>query len=538
MLTLLFKTFLGVGLSLSPFILLLHLTQSLFLKRYSPHLLHWVWFVIALRLLLPLSPPSGFSPLMLSSGSVIYYLDQDPSIAVRAFAEAASKVDLNGMASPSIQSGLSWISIGAMGWIMGASAVILFHLLGQIRLQREMRRWRISVCTPSTRALFEESKQHTGITKQLDLYTCMRITSPMLTGFFHPQILLPSTNIKSEQLQSIFYHELMHYKRNDLWYKLMLLGVLALHWYNPLVYLLVWQAENAMELACDSDVLQSQKITRKDYGLSILSQLKPVKATHMLLSTQFYGGKKYMKIRIKQIADTSCKKNGKITLLLCAAWIMVVSFTIGCRPLAADVAQTSNFDQTQSLTITTYNIPDDLTENTELAEEEIMPAESAADAQVELDAVFERIAANSKKQAYIGGLMAWPAPEATHIVTPYGWIVNGTNFHTGIDIAGKDVYGTPVIATQDGTIAYVSSAHIPGSGYGRYIILDHGGDIATLYAHMSEILVKEGDYVTKGQQIGKIGATGYATGPHLHFEVREQGKCVNPEDYLVSEEEK
>lgn len=182
--------------------------------------------------------------------------------------------------------------------------------------------------------------------------------------------------------------------------------------------------------------------------------------------------------------------------------------------------------------------PDSLMpESVELVEEESLPTESLTDAQIEVDAVFERISANSENQAYPGGLMVWPAPEAPHIVTPYGWVVNGTNFHTGIDIAGKDVYGTPVTAAQDGTVAFITPIHKSGAGYGNYIILDHGGDIATLYAHLSVITVKEGESVLKGQQIGEIGATGYATGPHLHFEVREQGKCVNPEDYLVSKEE-
>jgi murein DD-endopeptidase MepM/ murein hydrolase activator NlpD len=71
-------------------------------------------------------------------------------------------------------------------------------------------------------------------------------------------------------------------------------------------------------------------------------------------------------------------------------------------------------------------------------------------------------------------------------------------------------------------------------GYGQIIILDHGGGLSTVYAHLSRILVREGQRVQTGHVIGKVGSTGTSTGPHLHFEVREKGNARNPTNYLGS----
>jgi murein DD-endopeptidase MepM/ murein hydrolase activator NlpD len=99
-------------------------------------------------------------------------------------------------------------------------------------------------------------------------------------------------------------------------------------------------------------------------------------------------------------------------------------------------------------------------------------------------------------------------------------------FHTGIDLRGKE--GTPILAAEDGV---VRSAGTRG-GYGNAVEIDHGNGVTTLYGHASELGVKPGDHVQKGQEIGEVGMTGHATGPHLHFEVRVEGKPVDPKGAL------
>ena len=129
---------------------------------------------------------------------------------------------------------------------------------------------------------------------------------------------------------------------------------------------------------------------------------------------------------------------------------------------------------------------------------------------------------------YTGGVMTWPVPGYTGITSYYGWRFNNTDFHTGIDISGSNIYGQNIVAAADGVVIKAQETYVQGVGYGRYLIIDHGGNISTLYGHTSQLLVSEGDHVTRGQAIAKVGSTGWSTGPHLHFEVRESGTAVNP----------
>jgi hypothetical protein len=100
--------------------------------------------------------------------------------------------------------------------------------------------------------------------------------------------------------------------------------------------------------------------------------------------------------------------------------------------------------------------------------------------------------------------------------------------HTGIDFTAPR--GTPIQATGDGRVIRVENRK---SGYGKNIVIDHGYGFTSLYAHMQKVNVKEGDTVTKGQQIGEVGSTGTSTAPHCHYEVRINGRAVNPIDYCL-----
>jgi murein DD-endopeptidase MepM/ murein hydrolase activator NlpD len=105
----------------------------------------------------------------------------------------------------------------------------------------------------------------------------------------------------------------------------------------------------------------------------------------------------------------------------------------------------------------------------------------------------------------------------------------GAAFHPGIDLSGA--YGTPIYATADGTVL---RAGWNSGGYGNLVEIDHGRGITTRYGHMSAILVNEGEHVMRGQQIGRMGSTGRSTGNHLHYEVRIDGRAVNPIPFMKS----
>ncbi len=104
-----------------------------------------------------------------------------------------------------------------------------------------------------------------------------------------------------------------------------------------------------------------------------------------------------------------------------------------------------------------------------------------------------------------------------------------SGYHRGIDIDGFGAYGAPVSAAADGLVVLASYQEW---GYGYHVIIEHGDGSRTLYAHLSEIWVSQGQYVGQGGAIGALGTTGYSTGPHLHFEIYIGGGPVNPLDYL------
>lgn len=149
------------------------------------------------------------------------------------------------------------------------------------------------------------------------------------------------------------------------------------------------------------------------------------------------------------------------------------------------------------------------------------------DTSKQIEQMIRRIQSGEKVGGSTGALL-WPAEGP--VTSPFGWrthpIFGTQRLHTGIDI-GAD-YGDAVLAADGGVVIHSDWM----GGYGNAVIIDHGNGISTLYAHNSQLLVSEGQSVAKGQTISRVGSTGYSTGPHLHFEVRQNGTPVNPLDYL------
>ena len=138
---------------------------------------------------------------------------------------------------------------------------------------------------------------------------------------------------------------------------------------------------------------------------------------------------------------------------------------------------------------------------------------------------------SQKNVKYTGnGKFLFPLASYTRISSPYGYRIHpitGTRkLHSGIDYAAP--HGTAIYAAEDGSV--LTSGWI--NGYGYTVTINHGGGYVTLYAHCSKLLVSAGQTVKKGQTIAKVGSTGNSTGNHLHFEVKVNGKAVNPAGYL------
>jgi murein DD-endopeptidase MepM/ murein hydrolase activator NlpD len=151
----------------------------------------------------------------------------------------------------------------------------------------------------------------------------------------------------------------------------------------------------------------------------------------------------------------------------------------------------------------------------------------------ELEAESQRIAEIIRQSAQRGGgpvltlrLGSLLRPLSGPISSGYGWRIHpifGTReFHTGIDIAAP--YGTRIQAAEGGVVIFNGWMR----GYGMLVILDHGDGLTTTYSHLSASLVRVGDHVARGAVIARVGSTGWSTGPHLFFEVRADGRPVNP----------
>ena len=122
-----------------------------------------------------------------------------------------------------------------------------------------------------------------------------------------------------------------------------------------------------------------------------------------------------------------------------------------------------------------------------------------------------------------------------HLSSPFGIrkdpFLNRMSMHAGIDIA--DEYGSIIRSAGQGTVVYAGSR----AGYGRMVEVDHGNGVTSRYGHMSKVLAKKGEKVTKGSILGKVGSSGRSTGPHLHFETRIRNKAVNPYSFLIAGQE-
>ncbi|MDI6731861.1 MAG: peptidoglycan DD-metalloendopeptidase family protein [Candidatus Margulisbacteria bacterium] len=148
---------------------------------------------------------------------------------------------------------------------------------------------------------------------------------------------------------------------------------------------------------------------------------------------------------------------------------------------------------------------------------------------LELEKMIMQSVAARKGQGVNGsGSFAWPLQG--RLTSMYGYrrhpFWGGRSMHTGIDIANK--HGTPIKAADGGEVIFAGW----WDGYGKAVVIDHGKGFSTVYGHLSKIYASVGLAVDKGQTIGLVGSTGYSTGPHLHFEIRKNGKPVNPMGFL------
>lgn len=356
--TRLLLSFAGAGISMSAAILVLLLFFRLSGRKYSARCAYIVWAAVILRLCVPFqllpslvripvpeiiqaedsapettAPEDTYVPSAFpSTGGIDLPADTtdypvDTSSGVMTHPDVAPPVIYEPVEEMKQDDG--W-TIGSLDAVSGliiaarflvAAVCLTTQLVGCAANTRRVAK--VSVPAPdNTRELYERLAARLGVGNPPPLYIDREVRSPMLCGFVKPRVILPELGLPDNSLVGILAHELIHYRRRDLWMKFA--GVLAssLCWYNPLVRIASRRMSDAMELACDEELLRGMdRETRGSYGRVLLDILKTCRTSSNELSTHFNPRKNSVKERFVNIMDDSKKKRGmgviSLVLVLC-----------------------------------------------------------------------------------------------------------------------------------------------------------------------------------------------------------------------------
>ena len=320
--------------------LALTLLKPLLDKRYSAKWRYGVWLVMAVFLLLapvqwetlvpetPVTPPVVIEvPQMeVSVGRQEGLSIQRPAVTpvARTVGTAASEKKPAVIPLDRILTGL---------WLVGMGLFFVYYLFGTWYFNRKARRW--SQCAgEDTLRVYEAVWQEMGLKKAPPLRVSAVVDSPMVIGLFQPCLLLPGEGFAAQELVFILRHELTHYRRRDLWYKLVLLAANGMHWFNPLAYLLRREAERDLELTCDDAVVAGRDaLERRAYSEALLGSIHRQKGLgRAVLSTHFYGGKEVMMERFRNILGNRGRKWGVLALALALLATVAAACTFGVKP--------------------------------------------------------------------------------------------------------------------------------------------------------------------------------------------------------------
>ncbi len=209
-------------------------------------------------------------------------------------------------------------------WIVGMIIFLIYYGLIYYQFQRELKRWDTPI-NQEEKTLFETLKQELHISKEIQLLKSKKTLIPLIVGYVHPKVILPNKAYEAESLYFILKHELMHYQRKDLWYKLLVLLARMVHWFNPLVHLMARQVDQDIEAACDYRVMRNEnKEKKKLYMQTILQMAEGQKRNYMSFTTAFNSEKRTLLYRFEAIVEGHTKKKGIIAILL------VTLISVGC----------------------------------------------------------------------------------------------------------------------------------------------------------------------------------------------------------------
>ena len=333
-------TVLVVSLSTSCVIAALLLLASLLRKRYSAKWRYIAWLVIAVRLLIPLNITLPDAPMNI----------QIPQQIIRTELTAGALPDIPDLPPDSKEekttatSILSFNQILFSVWVVGTVVFLSVQATIYLRFRRKLRYRRPEPMPDQFQVILEQIGAEMSLDSLPGIRVNTGVPTPLLMGLWHPALLLPHMDYTNRELAFILRHELVHFQRRDLWYKLLLLAANAVHWFNPLVYFMVSEAGKDVEMSCDDAVLAGiDSSMRADYCETIIKTL-PIKGwgAGFALTTSFGSMKGNTKMRIKNLFDHSTKRSGGVSFCAMILITGLIGGLVAYTPVsAAASSQTS-----------------------------------------------------------------------------------------------------------------------------------------------------------------------------------------------------
>lgn len=476
-------------------LVLLILALRLTLKDHLPRrLFPALWCTAAIRFLLPVEIPTRLSVWNLLRGTA------EPQTAPIASALLPFPQLSAAQTASAAGTGTDW---RLLLWFGIAALLAAYFAAGYVCMTRRFHPRRI-LPQPSVDALLDRFR----FLRDPRICVTESRRAPLTFGVFRPTVLLPDDLPAGQpQFQLVLAHELAHIRRRDCLRKLLLIVCLCLYWWNPLVWIMVRLADRDMELACDEAVLRALgPACKKPYALALLDMAQRQAKPSPLCSS---------------FAKSCAEERVRAILRFRRLPVWTGALTAVLFLLAAGVLAT----QAQ----TAARVPEAPASMQEQAETPEAPVNQPV---IHIDPVITPAPAAQEPEAEAPAYV-WPLEDADAAVTDaYGWTVHPLtqkeSFHSGVDLEAEA--GQNVLAVAAGTVLDCSYSE----AYGYHVTLEHENGVQTMYAHLRAFYVESGDTVAQGQVIAAVGATGWATGPHLHLSVFRDGEAVDPLDALAS----
>ena len=322
-------------------ILAMLVLKPLWRERYRAKTRCWLWLALAVFLLLPVdfsvknapvqaAPPKDYTLFVGTDKTAIQSTDNLFGDMAEKSGQSPAQVRDTIIQRPVTnpeQKTTRYIPVTTIlfyGYLAGAAAFLLYQGLSYALFRRTVRRWKRDVARADYAAMLSDTARDLGVSAP-EMIVCEAISTPAVTGLLRPRLLLPHERYDVQELRYILRHELCHLKRRDMLFKLVLLAANAMHWFNPVVYLMLRQADEDIELACDSAATDGLELPeRAAYSRTLLAAVQS--SVRALPATTCFGGTvERLKRRITNVLGAQ-KKRG----LGVVALVLALTLTAGC----------------------------------------------------------------------------------------------------------------------------------------------------------------------------------------------------------------